>query len=111
MKATAKTPAPLFLALFPRYLDWARDDLKLMTTRRGLLHTHAGQVASLVAGDAALRVQVTGQHFRTFDTLTGRDAELEGFASLDEMRAALLACYPDLQSGEILTCVRFRRVP
>lgn len=107
-----KTPAPRLteLKLDARYLAWICAGRKHMATRRGLLHVHAGDVMALRAGDAAVRVEVTGGHFRTLESLTGRDAESEGFSGVAEMQVALLHHYPGLAPADLLTCVRFRRV-
>jgi hypothetical protein len=111
MKASAKPkPAPRLveLELDVRYLAWICAGKKHMITRRGLLHFHSGDVIGMRAGDVVLRLEVTGAHFRTLDSLTERDAELEGFSSVAEMQVALLQHYWDLRPADLLTCIRFK---
>ena len=91
-----------------RYLAWICAGRKHMTTRRGLLHVHVGDVIEMRAGDTIVRVEVTGAHFRTLDSLTTRDAEREGFSGVAEMQVALLHHYPGLKPGDVLTCIHFQ---
>jgi hypothetical protein len=110
-KLAGEQAPPRRMRMDRRYRRPIDVGLKLQTTRRGLKHLHRGQRVDFDFADGLpdVPVSVTGQHFRTLDSLTVDDAMREGLTSVSELQIALLEHYPDLQPSELLTCIRFRR--
>ena len=104
-----RTPITTQMKLDLSYFRGIVAGLKHQTTRRGILHFHAGDRIRFTAGSVATTVEVTGQHFRTLDSLSQLDAERDGFANVTEMQLALLHHYPGLSPSDVLTCIRFRK--
>ena len=94
------------LRVAAEYMPAIRAGRKTTTIRKGR-RTFDREVILLRSGDASQTVKITEVRYTAFKCLTEEDARKDGFASLEELKSALLKHYPDLRDDSSLTIIFF----
>ena len=82
---------------------------KTQTLRKGKKRIYPGDVVKCIfpGTDMTCIIRVTKIGYKQFKYLNDKDAELEGFESLDELKEALMSIYSSLDKFDRLYDYRF----
>ncbi|MCA1625870.1 MAG: ASCH domain-containing protein [Acidobacteria bacterium] len=94
------------LRVAAEYIPAIRAGRKTTTIRKGR-RTFDHEVILLKSGNASETVKITEVKHTAFKCLTEEDARKDGFASLEELKLALLKHYSDLQDDDWVTIFSF----
>lgn len=95
------------LRLRPEFFDAVRRGKKCSTIRAGRRNFKAGPL-TLQSDFDTLTVQVTEVIYKKLGELTHDDAQTDGFATLEELRATLKKFYPNLHENSSVTLIYFQ---
>ena len=80
---------------------------KKATIRLGLVKPRRREVIIHCGGRALAKARITSYEFKKLIDLTDEDAKIEGFKSVEELKAALKRHYKDISDDSFITVIRF----
>ena len=98
---------PAKMRLLPEYINAIREGNKTTTIRIGKRGVPTSELIFESNSDS-IKVYVLSVHYRKFNELTEKDAQQDGFNTLQELETALYAFYPNIRPNTTFTVIKFK---
>ncbi|RUT73623.1 ASCH domain-containing protein [Ancylomarina longa] len=85
-----------------------KEGIKTQTARVGEPVYPLGKAEAIFSDNKSLPIEITKVSHKTFNQLSKKEAEKDGFQSKQELWNILLKFYPKLEKTDILMLVEFR---
>lgn len=95
------------MRLLPEYIEDIREGRKTTTIRMGKRKISAPELI-FESFTSSIQVQVLSVRHQKFGELTNMDAQKDGFATLEELKTALYAFYPNIKLHTEVTIIEFK---
>ena len=100
-------PTPVRMRWLPEYIEDIREGRKTTTIRMGKRKITTPELI-FESFTGSIQVQVLSVRHQKFSELTKVDAQKDGFATLEELKTALYAFYPNIKPHTMVTIIEFK---